>query len=211
MAGDSSFVSALPFQVEFDAPRGGLADKNDNGTGFTWVQPNKLGNEYLPGNIDLNFAQGILKLTSTGTAAAGGPWEADNTLTNSLQTQFNASTGSFTIRTRLVGPLSYIDQPSEQGGIIFGPDQDNYVKLVAVSQPGGTFIQFIDEQKTGESFTHSLSSSASLVSIGSFASINTLDLEIVGDASTGKLQAFYRVNGGALTKLTQEITLAGAA
>jgi hypothetical protein len=209
MAGDSTFVAALPFSLDFDAPRGGMADKNGNGTGFTWVQPNKLGNEYIPGNIDLNTAQGILYLTTTGTAAAGGPWESDNTLTNSLQTQFNASTGSFTIRTRLVGPLGFIDRPSEQGGIIFGPDQDNYVKLVAVSQPGGTFLQFIDEQKTGTSFTHQISSSASLVSIGNFATINTLDLEIVGDASTGKLQAFYRVNGGALTKLSQEVTLAG--
>ena len=209
MAGDSTFVTSLPFQFEFDSPRGGMADKNGNGTGFTWVQPNKLGNEYLPGNIDLNTAQGILYLTTTGTAAAGGPWESDNTLTNSLQTQFNASTGTFTIRTRLVGPLNFIDKPSEQGGIIFGPDQDNYVKLVAVSQPGGTFLQFVDEQKTGTSFVHQVSSSASLVNVGNFANINTLDLEIVGDASTGKLQAFFRVNGGALTKLSQEITLSG--
>lgn len=210
MAGDSSVVSSLPFSLEFDTDRGGMADKNGTGTGFTWVQPNKLGNEYQPGNINLNTASGILYLTTTGTSAAGGPWESDNTLTNSLQTQFNASTGSFTIRTRLVGPLGYIDAASEQGGIVFGPDQDNYVKLVAVAQPGGTFLQFIDEQKTGTSFTHQVSSSASLVNIGSFANINTLDLELVGDAATGKVQAFYRVNGGLLTKLTQEITLAGS-
>jgi fibronectin type 3 domain-containing protein len=211
MAGDSTFVTSLPFQLEFDAPRGGMADKNGNGTGFTWVQPNKLGNEYQPGNIHLNTAQGILYLTTTGTAAAGGPWESDNTLTNSLQTQFNASPGSFIVRTRLVGPLGFIDQASEQGGIVFGPDQDNYVKLVAVAQPGGTFLQFIDEQKSGTAFAHSLNGSAALVNIGNFASINTLDLELVGDATTGKLQAFYRINGGALTKLTQEITLAGSA
>lgn len=210
MAGDSSFVTALPFQLEFDQPSGGMLDKNGNGTGFTWVQPNKLGNEYQPQNINLNTATGILYLTTTGTSTAGGPYDGDNTLTNGLQTQFNASTGAFTIRTRLVGPLGYIDAPSEQGGILFGPDQDNYVKLVAVAQPGGTFLQFIDETKPGSSFVHQISSSASLTNIGSFANIQTLDLELVGDASTGKLQAFYRVNGGALTKLSQEITYSGS-
>jgi fibronectin type 3 domain-containing protein/glucose/arabinose dehydrogenase len=211
MAGDSSYIATLPFALEFDAPRGGLADRNGNGTGFTWVQANKNNNEYQPNNLNLSLGQGILYLTTTGTAAAGGPFDNDNTLTNSLQTQFNASTGAFTIRTRLVGPLNYIDLASEQGGIVFGPDQDNYVKLVAVAQPGGTFLQFLDEQKTGASFTHQISSSASLVNIGSFASINTLDLEMVGDAATGKVQAFYRINGGALTKLAQEVTLTGAA
>ena len=35
--------------------------------------------------------------------------------------------------------MSYINTPSEQAGIMFGPDQDNWIKLVAVSQPTGTF------------------------------------------------------------------------
>ena len=112
---------------------------------------------------------GALKITTIGTATTGSNYNADNTLVNGVETSFNASTGAFQITARLVGPLTYIAEPSEQAGISFGPDQDNYVKLVAVSQPGGTFVQFIDEQKTGETFTHSLSSSASLVSIGSWA------------------------------------------
>ncbi|MBC7785178.1 MAG: hypothetical protein H7144_15185, partial [Burkholderiales bacterium] len=210
MAGDTTSVSSLPFQLEFDSSRGGMTDKNGLGTGFTYIQSNKLANEYQPNNIELNLAQGVLYLTTTGTSAAGGPWENDNTLTNSLQTQFNGSSGAFTIRSRLVGPLGYMDQPSEQGGIIFGPDQDNYIKLVAVSQPGGTFLQFIDERKSGTSFTHSLNGSAALVNIGSFANINTLDLELVCDAGTGKIQAFYRINSGSLVKLSQEITLSGS-
>ncbi len=52
------------------------------------------------------------------------------------------STSGFTIKTRLVGPLNFLAAASEQGGISFGPDQDNYVKLVAVAQPNGQFLQF---------------------------------------------------------------------
>ena len=66
---------------------------------------------------------------------------------NALQTQFNATTGSFTLTTRLVGPLGFLKAASEQGGLVFGPDQDNYIKLVAVAQPNGQFLQFVDEQK----------------------------------------------------------------
>src|SRR6185503_19540089 len=70
-------------------------------------------------------------------------------------------------------------------------------------------LQFVDEQKNGTTFTHSLSGSASMVSIGNFANINSLDLEIAGDAATGKITAYYRINGGPLTKLAQEIVLSG--
>ena len=98
MAGDASVVQSLPFSLEFDVPRPGtIADKDGEGTGFTWVQPNTAGAEYQPALIDLRPSEGILYLTTTGTAAAGGPYEGDNTLVNALQTQFNAATGSFTI------------------------------------------------------------------------------------------------------------------
>ena len=51
------------------------------------------------------------------------------------------------------------DTPVEQAGIMFGPDQDNYVKLVAAAQPNGSFIQFIDEQTSGTTYNHALAGS----------------------------------------------------
>jgi len=210
LAGDASIVQTLPFSLEFDGSRPGtILDKDGEGTGFTWVQPNTAGNEYQPGLIDLRPAEGLLYLTTTGTSAAGGPYEGDNTLVNGLQTQFNAATGSFTITVRLKGPLSSYNTPNDQGGIYFGPDQDNYVKLVAIAQSDGQYLQLIDEQKAAGSstYTHSLSGSASLASVGSFAAINTLDLELAGDAATGQITAYYRINGGTLNKLGQQITL----
>src|SRR2546423_15060273 len=100
MAGDGAAVQMLPFTLEFDAARAGTnADKDGEGTGMTYVQPNRLGNEYQAGLIDLRPADGALYLTTTGTAAAGGPWEGDNTLVNALQTGFDPRTGSFPVTT----------------------------------------------------------------------------------------------------------------
>jgi len=57
MAGDASVVQSLPFSLEFDGSRPGtILDKDGEGTGFTWVQPNTPGNEYQPGLIDLRPA-----------------------------------------------------------------------------------------------------------------------------------------------------------
>jgi hypothetical protein len=190
--GSSASAAPIPYVLDFAAPVAGtVADKDGEGTGFESVQPNKNGSGHLPGNIDL--VGGQLLLTST----AGDTGRMVNTQANALQVTVTPTNG-YTVSALIDGPLP-VTTPFQSAGIYVGPDQDNYVKLVAVSQPGGTFLQFIDEQKTGTSFVHQISSSASLVSIGNFANINTLDLEIVGDASTGKLQAFYRVNGGSLT------------
>ena len=216
MAGDASVVQPLPIVLDFDTPRvNSLADRDGEGTGFTWAQPNKTQSEYQPSLIDLRTAEGLLYLTTTGTAAAGGPFDGDNTLVNGLQTQFNAATGAFTVTVRLKGPLSSIDASSEQAGILFGPDQDNYVKLVALGQTvagqPNQVLQFLDEQQTSStSWAHSLSGVASTTNIGAFTGIDTLDLAISGDPATGKLSAFYRTNGGAQTQLSQAITLTGA-
>jgi hypothetical protein len=208
MAGDASVIQPLPYALDFESSAGGVTDKNGLGTGFTWVMPNKTNTQYAPALIDM--VGGRLRVTTAGTSLAGGPWENDNTLVNGLQTQFNGSTGSFNVTTRLVGPLGYLDRPSEQGGLLFGPDQDNYVKLVAVAQPNGTFLQFIDEQRPSTSYVHQIASASSYTNIGSFASINTLDLTIAGDAATGQLTAFYRVNGGSLQQVAQTVTLTGS-
>src|SRR3954466_6718517 len=120
-------IQSLPFILDFGSDRGEVLDKDGQGTGFTRVQTNKLGTEYQPALIDLDTAGGVLKLTTTGTSAAGSNTNGDNTLVNALETQFNATTSGFKITTRLSGPLSYIDTPSEQAGIMFGPNQDNFI------------------------------------------------------------------------------------
>jgi fibronectin type 3 domain-containing protein len=218
LAGDPTIVQTLPFALEFNAPVAGtIADNAAQGTGFTWVQPNKNGNEYQPALLNLQTGgSGVLNITTTGTSTNGGPWEADNSQVDALQTQWNASTsGAVTITTRLLGPLSNLAASAEQGGIIFGPDQDNYIKFVAEnngSGTGGQKLQFVDEQlpSGATSYTHSIPTASSYTVIGSFSSITTLDLQMTADPNTGTVTGAYAVNGGAFVTVAQSVTLTGA-
>lgn len=206
---DANTIQALPFLLDFGSNRGELVDRDGQGTGFTRTQANNFGNSYQPQLIDLDTAAGVLKLTTTGNATSGGNSGADNSLVNALETQFDGRSSGFAIQARLNGPLTYLNDPFEQGGVYFGPDQDNYVKLVAIRTANGNFLQFRDEQNQSTVALPS-GSQAQEVPIGSFASISTLDLRLVGDAATGRVSAFYAINGGSFVKVPADLTLSGS-
>ena len=86
-------VVALPYVLEFDRPVNGLHDKDGTDIGFTRVQLNRRGlaGSYLPANLDLRTDLGVLQVTTTGTSLAGTNFNNDNTLTNALETQFDAT------------------------------------------------------------------------------------------------------------------------
>jgi hypothetical protein len=210
MAGDS-VVQALPFALDFNSSKGGLVDQAGLGTGFTYAQANSFANAYQPQLLGLDTASGVLNVTTTGNSAHGGSFNGDNSLVNGLQTGFNATTGAFNITARLRGPLGFISNTSDQGGVLFGPDQDNYVKFVAIAQPSGEFLQFIDEQTPAGTtdYNHAIAVPQSYTSIGSFSTIQTLDLQIQGDPSTGTLTGAYSINGGPFVQVSQQLTLTG--
>jgi fibronectin type 3 domain-containing protein len=226
MYGDTTTVQALPYDLFFNANNGGVVDAHGAGTGFSSVEPNKNTNaatSFFPEynntlisetNPDGSFT-GALALTTTGNATNGGPYEGDNTLVNGLQTTFDASTGAFSVTVRLQGPLSNLAAASEQGGLFFGPDEDNYIKLVAAAQPSpnNQVLQFIDETKSGSTYVHQIAPANTYTTIPNttFASINTLDLRITGIPSTGTIIGSYRVNGvGPFVPLQQQFTYTGA-
>ena len=188
MAGDASIVQSLPYTLEFDSQRSGITDKDGEGTGFTCVQPNKLGTEYQPNLIDLDTAAGVLKLTTTGTSTAGSNYNGDNTQVNGLQTQFNATTSGVHDHRRGSSARSATSTtPASRAASIFGPDQDNYVKLVAVA-PAQRAVPPVRRRAEGRRHDdlHPPDQLEQLITgIGSFASINTLDLLLAGDAATG--------------------------
>ncbi|HEX4794917.1 MAG TPA: Ig-like domain-containing protein [Humisphaera sp.] len=197
--------STLPFVLNFNQSAGGIFDATGQGTGFTAVEPNKLSTEYQPNLIHLNTAAGELDFTTVGTTTSGSNYESDNTQVNALQTTFDGTTSGFTLTTRLKGPLSQIAAPYEQAGIFFGPDQDNWVKIVAIDMPAkGQVLQFTDEQNRT---THAI---LTYTNIGNFASANTLDLRLTGDAATGQVFASYSLNGGAFIAATGAVTFSGA-
>src|SRR5689334_15840472 len=74
----TSTIQTLPFNLDFSSDRGEIVDKDGQGTGFTRIQANKNGTEYQPGLIDLDTTAGVLKLTTTGTSAAGSNSNGDN-------------------------------------------------------------------------------------------------------------------------------------
>lgn len=206
----ASAVQALPFTLEFDRARGGLVDSAGRGTGFTVVQGNSYGDEYQPAQLQLKTTVGVLQVRSVGNAQNGGPYDNDNSLVNGLQTRFDASQAPFTVTVRIRRPADSIKQPYEQAGVLYGPDQDNYIKLVAAATNNGFRVQFMDEQKTGADHIHAMGRSGVFTDIGSWSGIETLDLILAGDPGTGKFTAFYAINGGPSQKAGGELTLTGS-
>ena len=202
LAGDFNAGAALPYTLDFNRSRDGVLDRDGSGTGFTWVQPNRDGTELDHTKMDLKIGVGILRLYSTGNN-----FEASNTLRNALTVRYAASSRPWVISARINGPIPQIDADGEQGGIIFGPDQDNYVKLVVTKTPQGQGLQFLDEQIFKTGYRHQLPQT--ITGIGSFDSIQTLDLYMSGDPDTGVVRALYRVNSGPVIELANALTLTG--
>src|SRR5690242_263340 len=80
LAGDPTAGYALPVVFDFNRSKPGLVDRDGSGIGFTYVQPNKNGDEYQPRLIDEKIGAGILRLYTTGTSDAGSNFEKDNSL-----------------------------------------------------------------------------------------------------------------------------------
>lgn len=207
LAGDPTAGFPLPFVLDFNRSKQGLTDRDGSGTGFTWAQPNKNGDEYQPRLIDLKIGAGILRLYTTGNADAGSNFDNDNTLVNPLTTTFAASSRPWVMSARVNGPPLQINEASEQGGILFGPDQDNYVKLVLSASGGKVGLQFVDEQKFKSGVRHYLPQT--VYNIGSFSDIQTIDLYLAGDPTTGYVRALYRVNSGDVKQLPATLILKG--
>jgi fibronectin type 3 domain-containing protein len=208
LAGDplayQNVVQTLPYALDFTQQVNGVFDSTGQSTGFTRVQANTAGNQYQPALLNLNTVAGELDITTTGTSSAGSNYGTDNSQVNALETQFDGTTSGFTIIARLKGPLSYMSAAYDGGGIYFGPDQDNYVKLIAEYDAAkGQTLQFADEQGAT---THTVNA---YTNIGSFANIATLDLKLTGDAGTGTVTGSYSINGGAWVAMPQSVTLTG--
>src|SRR5665213_900300 len=59
-----NLVQPLPYSLNFNSPQNGVFDTNGQGTGFTLVQPNRLGTQYQPSLVHLNTAASELDLTT---------------------------------------------------------------------------------------------------------------------------------------------------
>lgn len=165
---------------------GSLKDKDGQTIGFTDVQLNGTDGftpttSYKPALLDIDPSTSVLKVTST--AGANG---SDNNLVNGLQTTFDGRAGKAMITTKLLGDLSYLNAGVEQAGVMIGPNDDNFMKLVARALPGGGVgLEFYKEiQGVGDRL-------GSLIPIANPSALQSLELMLYTDPQAKTVRAGY--------------------
>src|SRR5688500_146504 len=133
------------------------------------------------------------KLIITTTAGLSFLNPAKSTKTNS---QVNAlgvgfvAPSKFLIQTTLVQPNAGTGK-SEQAGLWFGLDEDNFVKLVVVSSGSGTSKI---EMRNEEAATSSATDLKSTVAMTLSSSL--VKLKFLVDKTASTIEGFYSINGG---------------
>jgi len=189
-------ATVLPLSLEWSptAPALGGVER----TGFTGSQISTNGpvdqatqHAIVRTGIHAVDAGGHLTLwTYPGTAQG-----STNSQTNALQIGFDSSS-AFKISTRIVQPFTGITPAvGHVGGIFFGPNQDNYVRLALIgTASGGQAVQVAIE--VGGAFTEKARVDLSGITI------SNLDIVLVGDPVAHTITAYYDVNtSGTLTAL----------
>jgi N-acetylneuraminic acid mutarotase/glucose/arabinose dehydrogenase len=129
---------STPYALDFASDHGKIVDANGIGTGLTYVQPTTNGDRYVPSMLSTDTTAGRLAIQTTAGIASGGT--NTNSQDNALGVGIDAASQTTTIRTTLVNPPAGTGH-SEQAGLWFGTDEDNFVKLVVISTPQGTRVQ----------------------------------------------------------------------
>ncbi len=197
---------ALPVNLLFNGGDGGLADKSGSGTGFrmadnpsarlavdgTPAHPGVPG--YEPSKLTLSNSR-LHIVTNKGLAYLHpGVSSETNSQINALGVGF-LPTGKFRLETTLVNPYTSTKTTSllEQGGLWFGLNEDNYVKISVVSMAYGKHqVEMRREVNavSGTSSTHGYTRSS--LSLGN----TTVKLMLEADPGTGTVKGSYSVNGG---------------
>lgn len=166
---------------------GSLKDKDGQTIGFTGVQLNNTDGytpttSYKPALLDIDPNTGVLKVTST----AGGN-SSDNNLVNGLETTFDGRAGKARISSKLLGGLSYLNAGFEQTGLMFGPNDDNFMKLVARALPdGGVGLEFYKEiQGAGDRM-------GDLIPLANPSALQSLELMLLTDPQAKTVHAAYQ-------------------
>ncbi|GAA4890822.1 Kelch repeat-containing protein [Ferrimonas pelagia] len=180
---------ALPYRLDFDQARGGLNDRNGNGTGFTYLLPTSRGDGYLPGLLDLDTSIERLIIQSTKGLQHLGV----NSLDNAVGVGFAGPNQIARISTQLVDTPSGTDK-YEQAGLWFGFSEDHYVKLVVVSTSGVNRVEMLYEWE-------GVKQSAFSSDVGDLSSA-TLELVLFANPNDQTLHGRFSINGGS------EVTLA---
>ncbi len=138
----SKILVPLPYSLDYAKDGGKILDAKGMGTGFSYIALPRSGVGYQPDKLLVDFATGTFKITTTPGIAS----TTSNSQINALAVGIDAPSQVSLLTTTLINPPAGTGK-SEQGGLWFGNDQDNYVKLVVLSTPGGSVIQFLLEDQ----------------------------------------------------------------
>jgi len=169
-------------------------------SGFTGVQLTTNGDGFIADKVHVGGAGGFMSLNAT----AGTNQGAVNTQDDALQVGFDARE-TVKISARIADPLSgQVIEPGKSGGIFFGVDQDNYIKLALTTDNGTGLLRSRAEtiQSIGTpGLVFAIETNGNYVANPGIAPISleitkttTLDLFLILDPATKRVIAQYRVN-----------------
>ena len=183
---------SLPYELNFDTDNGHIKDKNNAGTGFTYIQPTTNGTGLIASNIETNTEQSLLSLTTT----KGIQYQNNNGLDNAIGVGFAGTNQITDISTTLISPPVGTGN-YEQAGLWFGTDEDNLVKLVLMSTPTGTLVELSYESAGVES-------SKKVVKISDVSS-SDISFRLIASPANKMVTGFYSVNGGEENKVHEVV------
>jgi hypothetical protein len=213
-SGTCQVQSVPPVQLEFDGGGGGVQDTDGDDTGFSHMIPS-TGGGYVPASLDVDTTAGTLTVTTNvgdfGRRSDGTQNEQDNP----LALAFDATTATeFRITARLVPDpvLGWdLEDDYQSGGLLFGLDEGNYVKLTTFHNSsafgGGAdddrsrhgFQVGIETGDTGSVTEHNHKyDPESDGTANSFEtdSVQALDLHLEVDPGAQTVTACYQADGG---------------
>lgn len=204
----------VPFSLTFDGTEGGILDGDGQGTGFTMIDPpgNTLADAtndgpdadvagYIPSNLDVTGGnltiltnKGISYVCPVGcTPTSANTNSQMNTLGVGLD--LNPNSGVYNIVTTLPAlPTPATTNQSQQAGIWFGVDEDNFVKLVVVRSAAGYNVELRREigGASANNTTDQLLASSTGIVPG-----DTVTLRLQIDTDNNTIIGFYQEGAGA--------------
>jgi N-acetylneuraminic acid mutarotase len=210
---------ALPFAINWSVAQGGLADQSGLGTGFTMADPPsaRLAADgapfsaqvpgYAPERLRVDGATGTLVISSTK-----GIQFRDPTVSSNTNSQLNAlgvglpAGDPLRISTTLVRPAfaTSAGNSSQQAGLWFGLNENNYVKLVVVKTSDTTARLELSVERYGAAASGpapiTLATANSTIASPDQQEIDLI-LEI--DPAVQAARGFYQINGAAPVQVAQ--------
>jgi len=184
--GGAVIVCSLPYRLEFNGNRGGKRAGNGIGTGFTYVSTGGRRGRFIPRFVTVDTrSPGTLTIRTT----PGIAFRTNNSQDNALGVGLVGVRGVKVVETTLINPPAGTKH-FQQGGIWFGTNQDNYVKLVVISHAiGGTRLQWLLEAG-GIARLRNVTPPINLSS-------SNVTLILRADPSVSNVSVSYRIDGGA--------------